>query len=81
MTAEEHNSHMGDPPTAQIRSRHSLAFHSGEWGTIEGVTFITPPNLSPRACYVVRFDNGDRNYWPVNDDTAEYEFRAQEMTA
>jgi hypothetical protein len=76
MTAEEHNARARELPTAQIRSCHSFAFHSGEWSAIEGVVFITPPNLSPRACYVVRFDNGDRDYWSVYDAAAEYEFRA-----
>jgi hypothetical protein len=53
-----------------IRSNHWAAYHSGEWARI-----LTVAPSPERDCYVIEFPNGDTDYWPVEDPTAEYEFK------
>lgn len=65
--------------TAQIiRSDHPNAYrdellarrHLGEWARILGTT-----ERHGRERYVIEWENGDRDEWPVDDPTDSYELR------
>lgn len=53
-----------------IRSCHWAAFQSGTWAKI-----LTIAPSEERDCYVIEFPDGRTDYWPVDDPTAEYEFK------
>jgi len=62
----------------QIRATSSAAFRSREWATILGEgTWTVPEHESQgaRVVYVVKFDDGVLDLWPVEDTWAHYEFR------
>lgn len=62
----------------QIRGTHPYSFRSGEWATI--LTIALTPVVGTngrvvRECYLVQFDDGVKDYLPVVDPDAAYEFR------
>lgn len=56
-----------------IKSNHPAAFHSGEWALILAVA----PAPDGKDCYIVKFDNGDQDFWRVDDPVAGYEFEVR----
>lgn len=48
-------------------------FRSGVWATFTPVTTVLPDG-SHRLCYLVQFDDGAKDLWPMHDKAAEYEF-------
>ncbi|MEW6617373.1 MAG: hypothetical protein AB1333_03055 [Patescibacteria group bacterium] len=46
---------------------HRAMFHAGEPAEITEVVFSTPEGLKPRACYRVRFENGDEDLIPISE--------------
>lgn len=66
--------------TVYIRSNNWAAFRRGEWAEITAME-IVEPGLSPaRLCYMVTFQDGVNDSWPVYNDDAEYEFRTNLYT-
>lgn len=59
--------------SAQIRSNHPYTYRCGRWATIRDIRMS-----SKRACYVVAWEDGKTDLWPVEDGAAKYEFRAAE---
>lgn len=57
-----------------IRARHRYAFRSGEWAEICGVKLA---NLRP--CFLVLFDDGKTDLWPIADAAAQYEFSHKQL--
>ena len=58
-----------------IRSTHPYAFRSGEWARIKGTAMLPVTEGEPdRACYLVAFEDGVSDFWPVEDPDAQYEF-------
>jgi hypothetical protein len=55
----------------RIRATHPYAFRSGEWATLCCV--VPGPG---RDCYLVEFDDGATDFWPVHDLAHGYEFRS-----
>ncbi len=66
-------------PLEQIRATHRYAFRSGEWATILTIapTPVLPRDgdVTLRECYLVRFADGQEDFFAVNDPDAGYEFR------
>lgn len=52
-----------------IRSEHWAAYKSGEWGYVVDELFMIG-----RPCYYVEWPDGKTDYWPVDDEDANYEF-------
>jgi hypothetical protein len=57
-----------------IRATHRYAFRSGEWATLKGTTELPGFPEGDRKCYLVEFDDGVTDFWPVDDNTHGYEF-------
>lgn len=55
----------------EIRGLHPYVFRSGQWGVIRDIVIV-----KDRRCYMVQFPDTMVDFWPVEDPTAEYEFRA-----
>lgn len=56
----------------QIRATHHYGYRCGEWAEV----LATVPDVSrDRDCYLVRFPDGDTDFWPVHDPDDPYEFR------
>lgn len=56
-----------------IRSTHRYAFRNGEWARLRG-TAALPVRGEDRPCYLVEFDDGVTDFWPVEDPGNPYEF-------
>lgn len=56
----------------KIRATHVDRFRSGEWATVLRTEWANEP---PRACFVVEFDDGVTDLWPVQDPWDPYEFQ------
>jgi hypothetical protein len=54
----------------QIKGTHPYTFRTGEWAVIRSVV----PG-SDRNCYLVEFEDGATDFWPVDDSVEPYEFR------
>jgi len=59
------------PGITLIRATHPYGFRSGQWAILRCV--VPGPE---RDCYLVEFDDGVTDFWPVNDPSDPYEFRA-----
>lgn len=58
-----------------IRGTHRWCFRSGEWAEVlEEVLVPANQRYPDRVCYVVRFPDGKRDLWRVDDPVAGYEF-------
>lgn len=58
-----------------IRGIHPYSFRSGEWAVIADMVLVTSVNGTKRLNYMVMFDDGKVDYWPVCDDS-NYEIKA-----
>ncbi|MGO1375117.1 MAG: hypothetical protein ACTHU5_00935 [Psychrobacter sp.] len=58
-----------------IRATHPYGFRSGEWATIADMVMVTSINGTKRLNYMVMFDDGKVDYWPVCDES-NYEIKA-----
>lgn len=56
----------------EIRSTHSHAFRSGEWGR---VLARFEEATTGRVCMLVQFEDGATDTWPVEDASDEREYR------
>ena len=57
-----------------IRAMHRYAFRSGEWATLKGLASLPVREGEPdRDCYLVEFDDGVTDFWPVDDADHGYE--------
>lgn len=54
---------------AMIRGIHPYSFRSGEWATIVGVVMCGKDYPGGRLNYMVMFDDGKVDYWPVCDES------------
>lgn len=63
-----------------IRATHPYAFRAGEWARLVTTITMSPPGSArcPRECYLVRFPDGQSDFWPVADGTCGYEMREEE---
>lgn len=57
----------------QIRSNNPYVYRCGRWATIRDIRIS-----SNRACYVVAWEDGKTDLWPIEDGAAKYEFRVAE---
>ncbi len=63
---------MTEPPAWQrIRGTHPYIFRSGTWARLIGT--VDDPETG-RRCYSVQFDDGETDFWPVDDMAAGYQF-------
>lgn len=46
---------------------HMYSFRAGKPAEIIGVQFLTPTNEDPRACYHLRFEDGEEDFTPISD--------------
>lgn len=46
---------------------HRYSFQAGEPAEIIGVQFVTPKNAEPRACYRLRFEDGQEDLVPLSE--------------
>lgn len=60
----------------RIKGKHWATFRQGEHSTVIGAQWITPDrgkiggtttDRSPRACFVVQFDDGTVDYVPIEE--------------
>lgn len=58
-----------------IRGIHPYSFRSGEWAIITDMVMVTDVNAAKRLNYMVMFDDGRVDYWPVCDNSS-YEIKA-----
>lgn len=58
-----------------IRGIHPYSFRSGEWAIITDMVMVTDVNVAKRLNYMVMFDDGKVDYWPVCDNS-NYEIKA-----
>lgn len=54
---------------AMIRGIHPYSFRSGEWATIVGLVMCGKDYPGGRLNYMVMFDDGKVDYWPVCDES------------
>lgn len=54
---------------AMIRGIHPYSFRSGEWATIVGLVVCGKDYPGGRLNYMVMFDDGTVDYWPVCDES------------
>ena len=54
---------------AMIRGIHPYSFRSGEWATIVGLVVCGKDYPGGRLNYMVMFDDGKVDYWPVCDES------------
>ena len=66
---------MKDRVGQEIRSCHPIAFRSGQWALIVGVTELCLHENTVRGCYQLRWPDGATDDWAIDDPVAEYEFR------
>ena len=59
-----------------IRATHPYAFRCGEWAQLKGLTDLPGYPEGDRTCYLVEFEDGETDFWPVEDAAAGYEFSA-----
>jgi hypothetical protein len=52
-----------------VRQTHPYGFRSGEWARV----LTTVESYGGRAYWLVEFDDGARDWWPVHDPDAGYE--------
>lgn len=57
-----------------IRATHRYAFRSGEWAEVAGVKLACQ-----RPCYLVLFNDGKTDLWPIEDPMASYEFSSERL--
>lgn len=55
-----------------IRAMHRQAFRFGDWAEVAGVKMARG-----RPCYLVLWNDGRSDLWPVDDQAACYEFSAK----
>ena len=58
-----------DQPRWWVRSRHPMAFKSGEWAEIVGMSTV-----NDRRCLEVLFDDGSVDTWVLGDHHADYQW-------
>lgn len=58
-----------------IRGIHPYSFRSGEWAVITDMVIVTSVSGTKRLNYMVMFDDGKVDYWPVCDES-NYEIKA-----
>ena len=58
-----------------IRGIHPYSFRSGEWAVITDMVIVTSVCGTKRLNYMVMFDDGKVDYWPVCDES-NYEIKA-----
>nr|WP_317199783.1 hypothetical protein [uncultured Psychrobacter sp.] len=58
-----------------IRGTHPYSFRSGEWAVITDMVIVTSVSGTKRLNYMVMFDDGKVDYWPVCDES-NYEIKA-----
>lgn len=58
-----------------IRGIHPYSFRSGEWAVITDMVIVTGVSGTKRLNYMVMFDDGKVDYWPVCDES-NYEIKA-----
>ena len=46
---------------------HRYSLQAGKPAEILGVKFVTPRGLQPRACYHVRFEDGEEDLVPLSE--------------
>ncbi len=54
----------------EITANNVDGYRFGEWATLTGLITIRG-----RECYIVAFDNGMVDYWPVVDPLDDYKFK------
>ena len=64
--------------TIEIRTMNPYGFRSEEWANL--LAEMNHPKLN-NPCYLVEFSDGVRDYWPVLDATAGYEFRQKDLVS
>ena len=60
-------------PTSRRVFYDRQMFRSGMRATFTTITTVLPDG-SHRLCYLVQFDDGAKDLWPMHDKAAEYEF-------
>jgi hypothetical protein len=61
---------------SRIRKTHRYGFRSGQWAVLRGTASLPGFPEGDRDCYLVEFDDGVTDFWPVRDVDAGYEFDA-----
>lgn len=51
----------------KIMGNHYDCFRFKQWADITGVKMCYPPNLEPRICYQIQFEDGFIDYVPISD--------------
>jgi hypothetical protein len=57
-----------------VRATHWAAYRSGKWARLAGTTVLHGFPEGGRLCYLVMFEDGAADFWPVEDRCAGYEF-------
>ena len=57
---------------AYCKDDHPYAFRSGEYAEVVGVRMVKRGDW--RHCYLVRFEDGEEDLWPVHDVSAKRTF-------
>lgn len=53
-----------------ITSNHVDGYRYGRWALLKGLT-----TLNGKECYIVQFNDGVIDYWPVVDPWDDYRFK------
>lgn len=53
-----------------IRTMRHNGFRPGVWAVLDGVVIV-----KGRACYLVRFEDGAKDFWVITDPDGQYEFK------
>ena len=59
---------------AFCKENNPYVFRSGEYAEVVGVRMVKPDGLDWRLCYLVRFEDGEQDLWPVHDEDANRTF-------
>lgn len=59
---------------AEIRNTHRYGFRCGEWASITGFVYVSPPDLPQRLAYAVRYQDGKTDHIAVSESN-DHEIR------
>lgn len=62
------------PVASRIRATHPNSYRSGQWAELLTQVPATGPDGQLRECFLVRFPDGNLDWWVCDDERAGYEF-------
>jgi hypothetical protein len=60
--------HFDPRAVREVRQTHPYGYRSGEWAKV-----LTIVESHGRDCWLVLFEDGNTDWWPITDDVAGYE--------